>query len=193
MAELKCLDGYSGQSTDELIALEGEYRTDSLVLTFEQAVEQKVMKCDITDKEAVIPIIEWLEREVNNGGYHQFFVNTKLEAVLAVDALNLIGCPKVADLTQQAIDALAISGDVTVEALDVIHRGEERTGVDGQEHWDAVRKELGFEEEEEPEPEEPKKPKKKPAKKKPAKKDPAKKDPAKKLPREPKKAEEKKN
>ena len=125
MAELKCLDGYSGQSTDELIALEGIYRTDTLVMAFEQAVDQKVMKCEITDEEAVISIIEWLEREVNNGGYHLFFVNTKLEALCAVEALYQIGCPKAAEITQQAIDALGISGELTVEALDVIHEDDD--------------------------------------------------------------------
>lgn len=125
MAELKCLDGYSGQSTDELIALEGIYRTDTLVMAFEEAVDQKAGRSDITDEEAVILIIEALEREVNNGGYDQFFVNTKLEALCAVEALYQIGCPKVAELTQRAIDTLGISGDITVEALDVIYEDDD--------------------------------------------------------------------
>jgi hypothetical protein len=38
MYDLKWLEGYSGQTTEELIALEGEYRIDSLVLAFEQAL-----------------------------------------------------------------------------------------------------------------------------------------------------------
>jgi hypothetical protein len=42
MSDLKWLDEYSGQTTHELIALQREYRTDSLVLAFEQALDQKV-------------------------------------------------------------------------------------------------------------------------------------------------------
>jgi hypothetical protein len=45
------------------------------------------------------------------------------------------------------------------EALDMIHRAEEQAGVEAQDHWDAVRRELGFEDEEE-EPEEPEEPEK---------------------------------
>jgi hypothetical protein len=40
-AGLNWLDEYSGQTVDELLALEGEYRLDSLVLAFEQALDQK--------------------------------------------------------------------------------------------------------------------------------------------------------
>ena len=32
----KWLDGYSGQSAEQLLSLEGQYRTDSLILAFEQ-------------------------------------------------------------------------------------------------------------------------------------------------------------
>ena len=53
------LDGYSGQTTDELIALEGEYRTDSLVLAFEQAL---MAKDELTDEEKVVLAVEALER-----------------------------------------------------------------------------------------------------------------------------------
>jgi hypothetical protein len=41
MPDLKWLDSYSGQTADQLLALEGEYRIDSLVLAFEQALDQK--------------------------------------------------------------------------------------------------------------------------------------------------------
>ena len=34
----KWFDAYGGQTTEQLLALEGEYRTDSLVLAFEQAI-----------------------------------------------------------------------------------------------------------------------------------------------------------
>lgn len=51
MGEAKGLEGYSGQTTDELIALEGEFRTDSLVLAFEQAI---MAKDELTDEERVV-------------------------------------------------------------------------------------------------------------------------------------------
>ena len=44
MQELQWLDGYSGQTLDELIRLEGECRIDSLVLAFEQAMVKKATR-----------------------------------------------------------------------------------------------------------------------------------------------------
>lgn len=124
MSKEKWLDGYSGQTTDELIRLQGEYRTDSLALAFEQALGQKAARIGqdrLTAEEKVILAIEALEREVNNGGYGQFFINSSKEyAPIVVDALKRIGCADVALLTQQAIDALGIAGKVTVESIDTV-------------------------------------------------------------------------
>lgn len=107
MSDLMWLDGYSGESVEELIALEGTYRIDSLVLAFEQAMDQKaarVGKNKLTVEERIILAIEALEREVNNGGYGQFFVNLSREyAPIIVDALRQIGCPKIAVITQKAL------------------------------------------------------------------------------------------
>lgn len=106
MPELQWLDGYNGQTVDELVALEGKYRTDSLVLAFEQAMDQKAARvgdAKLTDEERVILAIEALEREVNNGGYGQFFVNSSREyAPIVVGALRRIGCPTTAEITQKA-------------------------------------------------------------------------------------------
>jgi hypothetical protein len=106
MPDLQWLDGYSDESVDELIALAGKYRTDSLVLAFEQAMDQKVARVGadkLTLEERVILAIEALEREVNNGGYGQFFVNTPEYGPMIVDALRRIGCPKTAEITQKAV------------------------------------------------------------------------------------------
>jgi hypothetical protein len=106
MPDLPWLDGYSGESVDELIALEGEYRTNSLVLVFEQAMNQKAARVGIgklTVEERVILAVEALEREVSNGGYDQFFLNTPEYAPVIVDALRRIGCPKTAEITQRAL------------------------------------------------------------------------------------------
>jgi Domain of unknown function (DUF4375) len=107
MSDLQWLDGNSGESVDELIALDGTYRIDSLVLAFEQAMDQKAARIGqqkLAAEERVILAIEALEREVNNGGYGQFFVNSSREySPIIVDALRRIGCPKTAEITQKAL------------------------------------------------------------------------------------------
>jgi hypothetical protein len=107
MSELQWLDGYSGQTVDDLIALEGKYRTDSIVLAFEQAIDQKAARvgdAKLTAEERTILAIEALEREVNNGGYGQFFLNSSREyAPIIVQSLRRIGCPKTAEITQKAL------------------------------------------------------------------------------------------
>ena len=122
MTELKWLDGYSGQTTTQLIVLKEEYRSDSLVLAFEQALDQKaerVGKEALTEEERVFLAIEALEREVNNGGYDQFFTNSSNEyASIVVNSLNRIGCVEIAKLTQQAIDCLEIEGPLCVETIE---------------------------------------------------------------------------
>ena len=107
MTELKWLDGYNGETVEEIIALEGKYRTDSLVVALHQAMDQKAFRIGddkLTDEERIILAIESLECEVNNGGYGLFFVNTSREhAPIIVNALHRSGCPKTADITQMAL------------------------------------------------------------------------------------------
>jgi hypothetical protein len=107
MPDLQWLDAYRGESVDELIGLEGRYHTASLVLAFEQAMDQKsarVGENKLTVEERIILAVESLEREVNNGGYGQFFANLSREyAPIIVDALRRIGCPKTAEITQKAV------------------------------------------------------------------------------------------
>ena len=107
MPELQWLDGYNGETVEELMTLEGKYRTDSLILAFEQAMDQKAARVGddgLTEEERFILGIEALEREVNNGGYGQFFVNSSREyAPIIVNALRRIGCPKTAEITQKAL------------------------------------------------------------------------------------------
>jgi hypothetical protein len=122
--DLKFLDQYSGQTVEELISLEKSYRIDSLVLAFESALDQKANRKGMThlsETEQIILAVEALEREVNNGGYHQFFINSsKSYAPIVVNALNKISCPKTAEISQQAIDKLGITGPLTVSAIDKV-------------------------------------------------------------------------
>jgi len=122
MSADKWLDAYTGQTTDELIALEDDYRADSLVLAFEQALMTKAV-CDgvagLTAEERVVLAVEAVEREVNNGGYDQLFTDaSKSLAPYFIDSLEAIGAGEAERLTRRAIDALGIEGPLTVDAID---------------------------------------------------------------------------
>lgn len=108
MPEFPWLQEYSGESTQQLLALEGAYRTDSIVAAFEQALDRKAFRLGgygkLTYEERTVLSIEALEREVNNGGYSQFFFNTERDVVKEVaTALEKIGRGDLADLTTRAI------------------------------------------------------------------------------------------
>jgi hypothetical protein len=110
------LDSYAGQSTEELLALEREFRVDSLVLAFEQAIQGKSQD-SISTEESYVLAVEGLEREVNNGGYSQFFGNSSGEFAPVIEAaLRAIDCPKTADITRDAIAALRVEA-LTPEAV----------------------------------------------------------------------------
>ncbi|WP_048690036.1 DMP19 family protein [Catenovulum maritimum] len=66
----------------------------------------------LNDKEKAIYSIWWLEAEVNNGGFHQYFWNSAGDnANLALLSLNKIGAIKTAELLKQAIE-IAFSGSL---------------------------------------------------------------------------------
>lgn len=148
MDKLTWFDHYSGQSIDELIALEGKYRTDSLVSAVEEAVQEKAKRIgeeQLTDDERIVLAIEELERDVNNGGYDSFFQGPSRQyAPVVVDALKKIGCPAVAALTEKALNALNISGPITAETIyrvleeDSDERDAKLNECDNQYYHDAV-------------------------------------------------------
>jgi hypothetical protein len=131
------LEKYDGQSLAELLALEERYRIDSLVLAFEEALQQKEARGGadaLSPEERVVLAIEAFEREVNNGGYEQFFINASNQYTPdIVRALNLVGCPKVAAITGAAIAALGLDPDLSPAAVEA---AVESGG-------DAVREALG--------------------------------------------------
>jgi len=108
-SNLLWLDGYSGQTVEELLALAERYRVDSLVLAFEQAIGQKLVRegrQGLSEEERVVLAVEALEREVNNGGYEQFLMNSSQEFTPIIgDSLERIGCRKTATITQTALEA----------------------------------------------------------------------------------------
>jgi len=114
--DLLFLEAYDGQTTDELIALEDGYRIDSIVLAFEIALGDKP---NPSTAERVILAVEAIEREVNNGGFNQFFVNSSCElAPYIVDAFRLIDCPKTAELCARAIALLNVTDLTDADALE---------------------------------------------------------------------------
>lgn len=131
------LERYDGQSLAELIALEERYRIDSLVLAFEEALQQKEARdgaAALSPEERVVLAIEAFEREVNNGGFEQFFLNASNEYTAEiVRALQRVGCPKVAATTRGAIAALGLESDMSPSAVEAaVERGS-----------DALREALG--------------------------------------------------
>lgn len=104
------LDSYGGQSVKELISLEQTHRIDSIVLAFEAALTtRKDNNENLSTTELIILAIEGFEREINNGGFDQFFSNSTVEYVpIIVSSLSTIGCGKLASLAQRAIDSLGI-------------------------------------------------------------------------------------
>jgi len=105
------LEKYSGQSVDEIIQLQESYRIDSLVLAIESALDiRKDSGDDMSATELNILAVEAFEREVNNGGFSQFFYNSSVQyAPIIVNALRQIDCQASADLAQKAIDILAVN------------------------------------------------------------------------------------
>jgi hypothetical protein len=108
------LDQYDGQSVDELIQLQKTHRIDSIVLAFEAALDSRKEKGEkLSEAELTILAIEAFEREINNGGFSQFFYNSSVEYTpIIVKCLNNIGCSEVAALAQKSINIL------NVESLD---------------------------------------------------------------------------
>jgi hypothetical protein len=118
--KLEFLERYNGESLDELLAMAETYRIDSLVLAMESALQAKQEEgLRLSQEERVVLAIEGLEREVNNGGYHQFFFNSsRVYAAEIVEDLRLIGCPRQAEIAGRAVMGLGLRGAMTHEAIE---------------------------------------------------------------------------
>lgn len=111
MVDENPLTEYFGQSTKQLIALASETEVSAIVWAFEEALHNKSKP---NFEERVILAVVALEREVTNGGFHQFFFNSSSQyAHLVVQALKAIECPCTAELSQQAISTLGIPINAT--------------------------------------------------------------------------------
>jgi hypothetical protein len=99
--------GYSGQSAAEILACKTTHRIDSLLCALEEAIDLRQSRTPghaPTEEERTLLAVMALEREVNNGGFDQFFVNSSRQyAPIIVSALETIGCTEVAALARQAV------------------------------------------------------------------------------------------
>jgi hypothetical protein len=104
LADLGWLDGYSGQTVDELLLFEGTDGVYTILSALAQAVRAKLETTGplkITGVERTLLSVMALLLEVNNGGYD----------------LVRIGCTELADITQQALDSLSLP-KVTVAEIE---------------------------------------------------------------------------
>ena len=118
--QLPFLDRYSGQTTDELILLEGTFRTDSIVLAFARAIDQKASRLgdeSLSTPERVVRAVQAVEDRVNNDGFDALLRYDSALIQDIVPSLIAIGCDAVADLARSAIEAVGIDGPVTATAI----------------------------------------------------------------------------
>ena len=126
-SELPWFDG-DAESIDVFLSLIGSYRADSLLVAIERALDSKVGT--LTEAEEDVLAVEALEREVNNGGFHQFFINAAETVPRVVDALNRARCRSVAQITSDAIVALGLDAGVTTQAVREAVAALAPTGMD---------------------------------------------------------------
>lgn len=106
--EKKWLEAYGGQTVSEIVAMKHDFRIDSLVDAAEQAIRER-QSDDLSEAERVVLAVEAMEREVNNGGYDQFFINSSGEFTsFLVHALEEINCPMAASISAEAISVLGL-------------------------------------------------------------------------------------
>lgn len=128
LADLGWLDGYAGQTLDELLLFDSTESGISILFAIEQAIQQKGLK-GRTGVERIVLSVLALNREVGNGGYEQFFTNSSRQfAPAVIDDLVRIGCIEIADITQRAMDALHLA-EISVSAIEAAMQTEnqERT------------------------------------------------------------------
>ena len=116
MSEKQWLDESGGRSVDQLLELANTHRIDSIVLAIEGAL---MAKPEVSSSEEVVLAVEAMEREVNNGGFEQFFSNSSnLFAPVLVSALERIGAVKTAEIAKRASRALGAAPEWTAEQFE---------------------------------------------------------------------------
>ena len=103
---------YTGQTTPELLACKSTHQIVSLLCAFEWGIQAKIGprgEDELTGDERLVLAVMALQREVNNGGYSQFFINSSRRfAPSIVEFLHRIGCTTTAAITEHAIRSLNV-------------------------------------------------------------------------------------
>jgi hypothetical protein len=82
--------------------------------------------------------VEGLEREVDNGGYGQFFLNSTREFVKVIEeTLLAVGCPKTAAIPRDAIDGLGLGSGLTTEKAQRVVLDDDESVREALENCDA--------------------------------------------------------
>ena len=104
---------YTGQTLEELLAFKGTHSLHSLLCAIEEASQLRRSRNpqrSPSAAESVLLAVLAFEREVNNGGFAQFFSNSsRVYAAQIVDALEQTGCTSLADLAARAIACLDVN------------------------------------------------------------------------------------
>ena len=120
---------YSGQTTDEILACSETHDHISLLFAFEWGLQARARAIGgedkLNDEERLVLSVLALDREVNNGGFDQYFRNSSHRfAPTIVDDLQRIGCNEKAAITARAIDALKLD-QVSVAKLEKVMSSED--------------------------------------------------------------------
>ena len=100
--------------------------SEELLSSFVDAIQRKESErgfVSLTFRERVFYLVWWLEAEVNNGGFNQFFFNSAGDyATETVEALRTIGAEQTAALAEQACDVFgpAVPSPVRAERQDQV-------------------------------------------------------------------------
>ncbi|HTB98664.1 MAG TPA: DUF4375 domain-containing protein [Terracidiphilus sp.] len=104
---------YSGQSSSEILALSDTHDHLSLLYAFEWGLQAKGRaiggETSLNDEERLVLAVLALDREVSNGGFHQFFTNSSYRfAPIIAGCLRRIGCDATAAIAERAIAAVEL-------------------------------------------------------------------------------------
>jgi len=104
-----------------LIRMKNECSAAELLQAMETALIRKVGKKGnppLRESEYVMLVVSAFVREVESGGYAQFFFNdSNRHAGAIADSLDSIGCPAAAAITRKAVESLNIQGEITADRI----------------------------------------------------------------------------
>ncbi len=117
---------YNGQTIDELISLAPEYDVFEILFALERGLERSLsLRGELSAAELFVLATLAFDREVNNGGFDQFFTNSSVGfAPVIREALVAIGAFEIAEIIERAIIAI---GSTDPDQIDVIMSTEDPT------------------------------------------------------------------